>query len=436
MKNLCLSLLRWGAIAPLSTGIALASSLAARADDLALSFDLSPNRPQPTVAQAPLEPAPTQIKPLEIPAQAAAIPLGASDTPMAIAPPPPRPVSTNLSPQLSPQVKATAAEPPATPTLSFDIPTTDVAPVSANASTELTASPQNSAAHAAAPSIPTVKAEPEAELEAELFEGGSESLVARAVGSAEGTRTPEGHRTPAYYGHVDPGNGVWNLGSFSYQHGASSPEEADVKQLARLRQQAQVLQQKAIARNITLTLEERLNGIDLANQAPMAALGKGGYVDWLDQAHQMGMRGSDAVLWARTRSFLDPDTRQWDAPGLGNSLHRISSDQERRQVAIARAIEADQHQPKFPQSPESTQLNASQPPQKQVEQEAAIDRLFAQEVPSPFASASSPSTPAPSMPDEVLQAPATDSDLADSELAVDAILNLDLPESVNSHLGS
>ncbi|NJR66804.1 MAG: hypothetical protein HC772_18210 [Leptolyngbyaceae cyanobacterium CRU_2_3] len=46
-----------------------------------------------------------------------------------------------------------------------------------------------------------------------LFQGNSESLVARAVGSAEGTRTPEGDRNPAYYGHVDPGNKVWNLGT-------------------------------------------------------------------------------------------------------------------------------------------------------------------------------------------------------------------------------
>ncbi|OLP18842.1 hypothetical protein BST81_07950, partial [Leptolyngbya sp. 'hensonii'] len=71
-----------------------------------------------------------------------------------------------------------------------------------------------------------------------LFQGGSFSLVAKAVGAAEGTRTPDGGRTWAYYGHRDPGNGVWNLGSFSYQHGADSPAEADVKQLRRLTGQA------------------------------------------------------------------------------------------------------------------------------------------------------------------------------------------------------
>jgi hypothetical protein len=173
-----------------------------------------------------------------------------------------------------------------------------------------------------------------------MFEGGTDSLVARAVGSAEGTRTPEGYKNPAYFGHVDPGNGVWNLGTFSYQHGASTPEEADAKQLQRLQQQTAILKQKATAKGLELSPEELLNGIDLANQAPLAALDRGGYIDWLQEAHRLGMAGSDAIVWARTRSFLDPDTRRWNAPGLGNNIYSISHDQERRANAIARAIDA------------------------------------------------------------------------------------------------
>lgn len=179
---------------------------------------------------------------------------------------------------------------------------------------------------------------------ASLFAGGANSLVAKAVGSAEGTRTPAGDRTSAYYGHVDPGNGVWNLGSFSYQHGARSPEEADEKQLKRLAKQAEMVRQQAAAKGMQLTLEEELNAIDLANQAPLAALDRGGYIDWLEAAHKMGLRGSEAVLWARTRSFLNPDTGQWNAPGLGNNVYSISMDQERRQQAIARAIAFHQQQ--------------------------------------------------------------------------------------------
>lgn len=175
-----------------------------------------------------------------------------------------------------------------------------------------------------------------------LFSGGSDSLVAKAVGSAEGTRTPDGGKTWAYGGHSDPGNGVWNLGTFSYQHGANSPEEADAKQLQRLRGQAQMLREKAATRGMSLSLEEELNGIDLANQSPRAALSRGGYIDRLDQAHQMGLKGSEAVLWARTRSYTDPDTGRWNAPGLGNTGPSITRDQERRRKAIEAAIAAQQ----------------------------------------------------------------------------------------------
>ncbi|MGD1940197.1 MAG: hypothetical protein ACFB0G_02695 [Leptolyngbyaceae cyanobacterium] len=171
-----------------------------------------------------------------------------------------------------------------------------------------------------------------------LFDGGTDSLVARAVGSAEGTRTPEGHKNPAYFGHTDPGNRVWNLGTFSYQHGAKTPEEADEKQLKRLQQQTKVLSQKAQERGLTLSPEELLNGIDLANQAPLAALDRGGYIDWLKEAQALGMTGAEAIVWARTRSFIDPDTQRWNAPGLGNNIYSISHDQERRANAIARAM--------------------------------------------------------------------------------------------------
>jgi hypothetical protein len=175
-----------------------------------------------------------------------------------------------------------------------------------------------------------------------LFTGNVNSLVAKAVGSAEGTRTPTGDRTRAYYGHTDPGNGVWNKGSFSYQHSSRSPEDADQKQLQRLANQALIIEARAADYGLHLTVEEKLNGIDLANQAPKAALDRGGYIDWLAKAKQRGMKGTDAVLWARTRSFINPVTQRWDAPGLGNTAERIERDQARRMDAIARAIAADQ----------------------------------------------------------------------------------------------
>ncbi|HZG38747.1 MAG TPA: hypothetical protein VEZ50_08700, partial [Nodosilinea sp.] len=117
-----------------------------------------------------------------------------------------------------------------------------------------------------------------------LFEGNSDSLVAWAVGSAEGTRTPNGAINPAYFGHTDPGNRVWNIGTFSYQHGAKTPEEADQKQLARLQNQGDVLRQRALKHGLNLTLEETLNGLDLANQSPLAAIGRVGYIERLAEA--------------------------------------------------------------------------------------------------------------------------------------------------------
>jgi hypothetical protein len=88
-----------------------------------------------------------------------------------------------------------------------------------------------------------------------------------------------------------------------------------------------------------LSLEEKLNGIDLANQAPKAALDQqGSYIDWLADARASGLEGKDAILWARVHSFLDPHTKTWNAPGLGNSEERITRDQERRMLAIAKAI--------------------------------------------------------------------------------------------------
>lgn len=177
-----------------------------------------------------------------------------------------------------------------------------------------------------------------------FFEGNSNSLVARAVGSAEGTRTASGDRTAAFYGHTDPGNGVWNMGTFSYQHGAKTPEEADERQLKRLQKQAQVLMDQADAQGLTLTLEEKLNAIDLANQAPATAMGRYGYVQRLAEARQMGLKDRDAIVWARTYAFKNPETQRWNAPGLGNTLGGVTRDQERRMQAIARAVAAYEQQ--------------------------------------------------------------------------------------------
>jgi hypothetical protein len=176
---------------------------------------------------------------------------------------------------------------------------------------------------------------------AALFNANSDSLVARAVGSAEGTRQANGGLNRAYYGHVDPGNAVWNIGTFSYQHCRQcTPQEADRRQLTRLANQFAKIQDQAQQAGINLSLEEQLNAIDLANQAPLAALSSGGFIDRLRQFKAQGLVGSQAILQARVYSYQNPLTHYWEAPGLGNTLSSITHDQSRRQVAIARAIQS------------------------------------------------------------------------------------------------
>jgi hypothetical protein len=219
------------------------------------------------------------------------------------------------------------------------------------------------------PPLPLPPLSPEV---AKLFEGGENSVVAIAVGHAEGTRTVGGEKTLAYYGHVDPGNQVWNQGTFSYQHDARSPEEADQKQLERLKQQTKELHNLAFEKGIAFTQTELLNGIDLANQAPQAALDRG-YVDWLAEAKKMGLAGEEAILWARTRAFLDPDTGRWNAPGLGNSVQSITWDQARRQQAIAQAIQQQtQSMPTLPR----TKIEAKTAKPEEIHEEAIDSILF------------------------------------------------------------
>ncbi|MBT9317037.1 hypothetical protein [Leptothoe spongobia] len=184
-----------------------------------------------------------------------------------------------------------------------------------------------------------------------LYEGGSNSLVARVIGSAEGTRTPNGQPTRAYYGHTDPGNGVWNMGTFSYQHGAHSPQEADRKQLKRLKKQGKTMAKQANQAGLSMTLDEILNGLDLANQSPKAALERGGYIDRLAQAREKVIDNREAIVWARTYAYLDPDTQRWNAPGLGNTLPSIKQDQSRRHEAITQAFSSYQAQQQKPDEP-------------------------------------------------------------------------------------
>jgi len=145
-----------------------------------------------------------------------------------------------------------------------------------------------------------------------------------AIGNAEGTMHDDCSKNSAYFGHTDPGNGAANLGAFSYQHGASSPQEADAKQIERLRKAEQGIQQKAVEKfGQPLSQAALANALDLWNQAPLAGDDFVKHLRTADPSPQ-------EIIDARSRSFVDPETGRLDAPGLGNSEENIRHDQTRR----------------------------------------------------------------------------------------------------------
>jgi hypothetical protein len=200
---------------------------------------------------------------------------------------------------------------------------------------------------------PAPESAPESTSDAALFSGGSESLVARTVGHAEGTRSVDGGKNPGYYGHLDPGNGVWNRGTFSYQFGNAenlSPEAADQRQLKRIKAHYdRAVVPKAEQLGLKLSLEEKLNAIDLANQAPLTVTESGGFVERLAIAKREKKLAADqATLEARVWSFWDTQKGRWDAPGLRAYDHvskeeSIRRDQDRRMKAIANALQEYPH---------------------------------------------------------------------------------------------
>jgi len=225
----------------------------------------------------------------------------------------------------------------------------------------------------------------------DIFEGGSESLVARTVGAAEGTRMVNGDKTQNYHGHVDPGNGVWNRGTFSYQFGNSenlTPDEADRRQLAKIKRiYESVMLPKAQKHGVApLTLAEEINGIDLINQAPLAVTEDGGYIERLAEAKSKGLTGEDAILKARIWAFWDADKGGWDAPGLRayddmGKEESIRRDQDRRMAMIGKALEIyKQQNGDVANQQTDAQKTASQAAQGQVVSSRAIANSIANDI--------------------------------------------------------
>lgn len=152
-----------------------------------------------------------------------------------------------------------------------------------------------------------------------------------AIGRSEGTRHTDCQPNPAYYGHTDPGNGAWNQGTFSYQHGAASPEEADRLWLGNLRTQEKIYQDQAVAKfGEALSKEALIAVLDAHTQSPKAAAD---FVHHLPTAKPSKAQ----IIEARAQSFIGPNGL--DAPGLGNDWQRVLDDQTRRVNALMEMLE-------------------------------------------------------------------------------------------------
>ncbi len=156
-----------------------------------------------------------------------------------------------------------------------------------------------------------------------------------AIGAAEGTRTPSGGTTDLYWGHSDPANGVNNLGTFSYQHGASSPRDADWLQLKRLKGQLKYIQRQAQEQKVSLSTLDLVAAADLSNQSPAAGRD---FVANLKKVRTQGLKDLDAVIEARVQSYVDPETGLLAAGGFGNDWTTLRHDQRRRMMELEKTL--------------------------------------------------------------------------------------------------
>jgi hypothetical protein len=151
-----------------------------------------------------------------------------------------------------------------------------------------------------------------------------DDLLKRAIGRAEGTRDANGNPTAAYHGHQDPGwsGRCQNMGSFSYQHCASSPEAADASWLATLRKTEQDINAQAVAKfGQPLSQAAMVAALDGYTQSPNAG---GMFVDHLPSADP----NPQQIIAARTAA-LEASRRAKGGPPMN-----VPRDQQRRVNAL------------------------------------------------------------------------------------------------------
>ena len=151
-----------------------------------------------------------------------------------------------------------------------------------------------------------------------------------AIGISEGTRTPSGGFTQAYYGHTDPGDGNRNVGTVSGGRGrAKTPQAVDreyMKILTEVQYKvAPVLKGLGLQPGTAGYNRVMFNILDLEVQAPAAV------PDFIRKLGDVKAQGFtiDAIAKARADSFFTP-AGNLDAPGFNNNYSLLLKDQRAR----------------------------------------------------------------------------------------------------------
>ena len=151
-----------------------------------------------------------------------------------------------------------------------------------------------------------------------------------AIGIAEGTRTPSGANTKAYYGHTDPGDGNLNRGTVSGGRNGGSPQQVDRQWMGTLTSvsatMAPVLQRLGLPPNSQGWNRVMFNILDLRVQAPAAVQT---FISKLPQVMSQGLT-VEAIAKARADSFFNPQTGRLEASGFSNNYSRLFADQRSR----------------------------------------------------------------------------------------------------------
>lgn len=151
-----------------------------------------------------------------------------------------------------------------------------------------------------------------------------------AIGINEGTRSPSGEFTDAYYGHRDPGDGNLNVGTVSGGRGrAKTPEGVDREYMRILTekqyQAAPILKSLGLQPGTVGYNRVMFNILDLEVQAPTAV------PDFIRKLSDVKGQGFsiDAIAKARADSFFTPEGNL-NAPGFNNNYSVLLKDQRSR----------------------------------------------------------------------------------------------------------